>query len=53
LDLSRIDPPLDGYPFDMDAGARKANPELTEEYRHTYNYIDNRKHNAKKVILFD
>ncbi len=53
IDLSKIEPPLDGYPFDVETRARKANPELTEEYRHTYNYIDNKKNNAKKVILFD
>lgn len=53
MDLSRIEPHLDGYPFDMVAPPRKANPELTEEYRHKYNYIDNKENNAKKVISFD
>lgn len=53
LDLSKIAPDLDGYPFDMEVPSRKANPELTEEYRHKYNYIDNKKNNAKKVITFD
>jgi hypothetical protein len=53
LDLSKIEPKLDGYPFDMQAPARKANPELTKEYRHKYNYIDNKENNAKKVIKFD
>jgi hypothetical protein len=53
LDLSRIEPKLDGYPFDIQAPARKANPELTNEYRHKYNYIDNKENNAKKVITFD
>jgi hypothetical protein len=53
LNLSRIEPKLDGYPFDVQAPARKANPELTEEYRHKYNYIDNKKINEKKVINFD
>ena len=53
LDLSKIEPRLDGYPFDMQAPARKANPELTKEYRHKYNYIDNKENNAKKVIKFD
>lgn len=53
LTLAGIEPKLDGYPFDKHAPARKANPELTEEYRHKYNYIDNKEHNAKKVIRFD
>jgi len=53
LDLSRIEPKLDGYPFDMQAPTRKANPELTEGYRHKYNYIDNKENNAKKVIKYD
>ena len=53
LDLSKIEPRLDGYPFDMEAPLRKANPELTPEYRRKYNYIDNKKNNAKKVITFD
>jgi hypothetical protein len=53
LDLSVIEPQLDGYPFDIQAPARKANPELTEEYRHRYNYIDNRGHNAEKTIRYD
>jgi hypothetical protein len=53
LDLSKIEPRLDGYPFDMQAPTRKANPELTKEYRHKYNYIDNKENNAKKVITFD
>ncbi|MBU0545623.1 MAG: alkaline phosphatase [Proteobacteria bacterium] len=53
LDLSKIEPKLDGYPFDMQAPTRKANPELTEEYRHKYNYIDNRENNAKKIIKYD
>jgi hypothetical protein len=53
MDLSKIEPKLDGYPLDMQAPERKANPELTEEYRHKYNYIDNKENNAKKVIRFD
>ena len=53
LDLNKIEPRLDGYPFDMQAPVRKANPELTEAYRHKYNYIDNKRNNAKKVIKFD
>jgi hypothetical protein len=53
LDLSKIEPKLDGYPFDMQAPMRKANPELTKEFRHMYNYIDNKENNAKKVITFD
>jgi hypothetical protein len=53
LDLSKIEPKLDGYPFDMQAPMRKANPELTKEYHHKYNYIDNKENNAKKVIKFD
>jgi predicted AlkP superfamily phosphohydrolase/phosphomutase len=53
LDLSKIEPKLDGYPFDIKAPLRKANPKLTEEYRHRYNYIDNKEHNTKKVISFD
>jgi hypothetical protein len=53
LDLSKIEPKLDGYPFDMQAPMRKANPELTKEFRHKYNYIDNKENNAKKVITFD
>lgn len=53
LDLSKIEPPLDGYPFDLPAPARKADPRLTEEFRHRYNYIDNKENNAKKVIKFD
>lgn len=53
LDLSRIQPSLDGYPFDLQAPVRKANPKLTEEYRHRYNYVDNKEINAKKVINFD
>lgn len=53
LDLSKIEPKLDGYPFDMQAPIRKANPELTKEFRHRYNYIDNKENNAKKVIIFD
>jgi hypothetical protein len=53
LDLTKIEPKLDGYPFDMQAPVRKANPELTEAYRHKYNYIDNKKNNANRVIKFD
>jgi hypothetical protein len=53
LDLSKIEPALDGYSFDMPAPVRKANPTLTEEYRHRYNYIDNKANNAKKVINFE
>jgi hypothetical protein len=53
LDLSKIEPKLDGYPFDVPAPVRKANPELTEAYRHQYNYIDNKENNAKKEIKFD
>jgi hypothetical protein len=53
LDLSKIEPKLDGYPFDTQAPMRKANPELTKEFRHKYNYIDNRENNANKVITFD
>jgi hypothetical protein len=53
MDLSKIEPKLDGYPLDTQAPERKANPELTEEYRHKYNYIDNKENNAKKVIRFD
>jgi len=53
LDLSQIEPRLDGYPFDREAPLRHANPELTQEYRHKYNYIDNKKINEKKVITFD
>ena len=53
LDLSKIEPRLDGYPFDMEVHPRKANPELTEEYQHRYNYINNIKNNAKKKITFD
>ena len=53
LDLSKIEPELDGYPFDLQAPVRKANPELTEAYRHRYNYIDNKENNAKKEIKFD
>jgi hypothetical protein len=53
LDLSKIEPKLDGYPFDVQASARKANPELTKEYLFKSNYIDNKKNNAKKVIKFD
>lgn len=53
LDLSKIEPKLDGYPFDMQAPIRKANSELTKEFRHKYNYIDNKENNAKKVIIFD
>ena len=53
LDLSKIEPRLDGYPFDVEAPVRKANPEVTPEYRRKYNYIDNKKNNAKKVITFD
>ena len=37
----------------MQAPIRKANPELTQEFRHRYNYIDNKENNAKKVIIFD
>ncbi|RPH50740.1 MAG: hypothetical protein EHM85_09200 [Desulfobacteraceae bacterium] len=53
LDLFGIEPKLDGYPFDMQAPTRKANPELTEEYRHKYNYVDNMENNAKKEIEYD
>jgi hypothetical protein len=53
LDLSKIEPELDGYPFDMHAPTRKANPELTKEYRHKYNYINNKENNAKKLIKYD
>lgn len=53
LDLSKIEPALDGFPFDRPAPVRKANPRLTEEFRHRYNYIDNKENNAKKVIKFD
>jgi arylsulfatase A-like enzyme len=53
LDLSKIEPALDGYPLDQPAPERKANPKLTEEFRHRYNYIDNKEINAKKVIIFD
>lgn len=53
MDLSKIEPKLDGNPLDIQAPERKANPELTEEYRHKYNYIDNKENNAKKVIRFD
>ncbi len=53
LDLSMIEPQLDGYPFDLQAPLRRANPRLTEEYRHRYNYVDNKEINAKKVINFD
>ena len=53
LDLSKIEPKLDGYPFDEQAPARKANPQFTEEFRHKYNYIDNQEHNTKKLIRFD
>jgi hypothetical protein len=53
LDLSKIEPKLDGYPFDMQAPMRKANPELTKEFRHKYNYIDNKENNAKKMITFE
>jgi hypothetical protein len=53
LDLSKIEPQLDGYPFDMQAPIRKANPALTKNFRHKYNYIDNKENNAKKVIIFD
>jgi len=53
VDLSKIEPKLDGYPLDIQAFERKANPELSEEYRHKYNYIDNKENNAKKVIRFD
>jgi len=53
LDLSVIEPKLDGYPFDVQAPIRKANHELTEEFRHKYNYIDNKKNNTKKEINFD
>ena len=40
LDLSRIEPRLDGYPFDIDVPIRKASPELTDAYRRQYNAID-------------
>lgn len=53
VDLSAIEPGLDGYPFDTQAPVRKAPPQMTEEYRHRYNYIDNRENNAKKEIRFD
>jgi hypothetical protein len=53
LDVSGIEPRLDGYPFDIQAPARMASPILTEEYRHRYNYINNKEINAKKVIHFD
>jgi hypothetical protein len=53
IDLSQIEPLLDGYPFDFQAPVRKAPPQMTEEYRHRYNYIDNRENNAKKKIRFD
>lgn len=53
LELSNIEPALDGYPFDQPAPVRKANPYLTEEFRHRYNYIDNKEINAKKVIIFE
>jgi hypothetical protein len=53
MDLSKVEPKLDGYPFDMQAPSRKANPNLTEQYRHTYNYIDNKENNTKKEIKFD
>jgi hypothetical protein len=53
LDLSKIEPQLDGYPFDLQAPVRMANPKLTEEYRHRYNYVDNKEINARKVIIFN
>lgn len=53
IDPSQIEPLLDGYPFDAQAPVRKAPPQITEEYRHRYNYIDNRENNAKKEIRFD
>jgi len=53
MDLDGIEPRLDGYPFDLRVETRRANPRLTEEYRHKYNYIDNRKHNAAKAMRFD
>jgi hypothetical protein len=53
LNLDRIEPKLDGYPFDIQAPERKANPKLTEEFRHKYNYIDNKENNTKKEIKFD
>jgi hypothetical protein len=51
LDLSKIEPKLDGCPFDMQATTRKATPELTKEFRHKYNYIYNKENNAKKVTI--